>query len=671
MCKKYYFISIVLMFLFGINSIAAVNTIWDNTSGDQNWKNPLNWQFDDTEPQSDPDNPLTLDNSVCYVIPASGFLGANPIVTDPNAVCDWLFLSWHFGDAISDSINVEVNEGGILTTVAIFMRPPVSDINQSKYFSNMFIDSGTVVTGTLVCDGRNLADSADSDGESVIEITGGGTFDIDAIFFNAVVGQNKVNIIDGAMNVITEIQALEGNFIIDIYDGVLTLPGDMRSTVATWVTEGKIMADGDPNQNSIVANYDSDTSRTIVTKSLCPMTVTGWERNEVNLLSDFYNMYNPHVIYEEGEAYPYKMWFFGWAVDQCNTGYSGCDAIYFARSDDLTNWDVYEGGGSWDSAGDPNLWVPVLTADNKYYDQWHNGDPSVVKDGGIYYMAYSATGFDSDGIAAGQGGDTDGYISCVMGATSTDGINWTRSAAPLLIYAPEIGQPDNYGSSVGGIFHRPSLMLDDGQWRLWFDYWAGSNGLALGHAECSIGSDPMDPANWTITHDLSTPLIDIWANPDIVKVGDDYYAYGDPPGSPEWSPGDDPWVSRQIREAVSTDGINWTVGDFMLSDSDTPANQVPEATVLEVGGQSWLYLFYACQIGGDPYNGSYDRIRSMRINVTPLADIDGDNDVDLEDFALFAAQWFGGTCGVTDLDFSGDTDIDDLAIFIESWLFGR
>jgi len=39
---------------------------------------------------------------------------------------------------------------------------------------------------------------------------------------------------------------------------------------------------------------------------------------------------------------------------------------------------------------------------------------------------------------------------------------------------------------------------------------------------------------------------------------------------------------------------------------------VPEALVMREGGETWLYLFYACQIGGEPYDYRYNRIRFMR-----------------------------------------------------------
>ena len=339
-----------------------------------------------------------------------------------------------------------------------------------------------------------------------------------------------------------------------------------------------------------------------------------WERSEADVLWGFGNMYNPHVIAVPDDEHPYRMWFFGWAKDDCNPGHSGCDAIFHARGADLDTWEVWCGGGDWDSTMDAARWVPVISAREEPWDQWHNGDPSVVLHEGTYYMAYSSTGFDLDGIMYGLPGDTDGDILCVMGATSPDGINWTRSERPILIYEPEIGKPghrhEQDDAVNGGMYHRPSLMWDDGRWRLWFDYWADTaRGVSTGLAECE--GDFLDPDDWEVLHAGDDPAIPNWVNPDVVKVGERYYSYADP-----YVYGPHVWTGRQIAEAVSDDGVVWEELGFIRPDSDTPANQIPEALVIEEDGETWIVLFYACQIGGEPtYNFRYDRIRYMKRKV--------------------------------------------------------
>jgi len=339
-----------------------------------------------------------------------------------------------------------------------------------------------------------------------------------------------------------------------------------------------------------------------------------WHRTGKNVLWGFRNMYAPKVVRVPDKAYPLRMWFFGWAVADGNPGYPGCDAIFHARGKDLERWEVYCGDGAWDATMTPAKWKPVVTARDKHYDQWHNGDPSVVYRDGAFYMAYSSTGFNADGIGEHRPGDKDGDILCVMGATSQDGIEWRRSPEPLLINKDEIGAPHGKNSEfLHGMYHRPSLLWDNGRWRLWFDYWAGpeGGGIAMGHAECR--GDFLDPGAWTIVRAGDRPLLPSWPNPEVVKVAGKYYSFADPPILPE----PHPWKARQIAEAVSDDGIHWTVLGHVKPDADTPALHVPTPFVDASTDPPRIVLFYACQIGGEPYDYRYNRIRYMARAIRP------------------------------------------------------
>lgn len=330
-----------------------------------------------------------------------------------------------------------------------------------------------------------------------------------------------------------------------------------------------------------------------------------WHKSGKDVLRGFTNMYNPHVIYEPGEEYPYKMWFFGWAADDCNSRFPGCDAIFHARGKDLDRWEVYSGDGNWDSTMTASRWVPVVTADTKTYDCWHNGDPSVVRRNGRYYMAFSSTGYFDSVLnpSAPPAGAQD--ICCVMGATSSDGIHWTKTRRPILVHAPDLRYKSKSGvPPMHGIYHRPSLMFDEGKWKCWFDYWT-EHGLCMGYAECPSDSFT-DPSAWRFVRAGSNPALVEWPNPDVIKVGKHYYSYADPNGYSAQM-----WPSRHIAEAVSDDGINWRVMGHIPPESDTPATHVPEALVLKENGRTKIVLFYGCQIGGDPYNYRYDRIRYM------------------------------------------------------------
>jgi hypothetical protein len=44
-----------------------------------------------------------------------------------------------------------------------------------------------------------------------------------------------------------------------------------------------------------------------------------YERFDGDLISGFYNMYQPDVVEVPGADYRYRMWFFGWAADASNS----------------------------------------------------------------------------------------------------------------------------------------------------------------------------------------------------------------------------------------------------------------------------------------------------------------------------------------------------------------
>ena len=118
----------------------------------------------------------------------------------------------------------------------------------------------------------------------------------------------------------------------------------------------------------------------------------------------------------------------------------------------------------------------------------------------------------------------------------------------------------------------------------------------------------MNPEDWKVIRAGEDPLLREWPNPDVVKMGNHYYGFADPSG---YGKG---WPGRQLAMGESRDGINWSIRGYLKPDSDTPADHVPEAFVLQTNAKPHLYLFYACQIGGEPYNYRYNRIRVMRWN---------------------------------------------------------
>ncbi len=352
---------------------------------------------------------------------------------------------------------------------------------------------------------------------------------------------------------------------------------------------------------------------TLFVSAFAPVAAdAAWQRDPHVLLTNFHNMYNPCVV-ETGGEYPYKMWFFGWAVDH-NPGVPGCDAIFHARSKDLKTWEVYSHGGQWDRTMNPKKWAAVVHASRRWYEAWHVGDPSVVLKDGRFYMAYSATSKPFSKT----GGYPSDMVQCVMGAVSTDGIHWQKSAQPLLIRAtdkvPPKPDPDRTGD-----FHRPCLRWDHGKWRLWFDYHLAHVGICMGHAEND--GEFLAKDGFRITHSLHQPLLRNWPNPEVVRIGNTYYGFADPSGYPV-RPGQSGWMSRQLRAAISPDGLSWKKLDYIPPDPDADACHVPQAFVTRRDGRTWLYLFYATQVGYKKHDGQYhyqyDRIRAMRRPVDEL-----------------------------------------------------
>lgn len=342
---------------------------------------------------------------------------------------------------------------------------------------------------------------------------------------------------------------------------------------------------------------------------------TLWEKRG-DVLWGFHNMYQFHVLYDPDDTnYPFKAYFFGWAVEDCNRhieGFKGCDAIFAARSKNLeSGWEVYAGDDNWDRTMNPRLWRPIFAPQNFYFDEWHNGDPSVIKVGDRFFMAYSSTGHNKDRKPFGHPEDKDGSFLCIMGAVSEDGINWRRSVEPILANPKDYGAPTvpEGDAHPYGSYHRPSLLYEDGKFKMWFDYWHPKLGFCMGYAENS--GDFLNPRDWRVICAGDTPCLREFPNPDVVKVEGVYFAFADPSG---YAP--HPWMGRKIVEAVSLNGLDWLVLGYIEPDNDVPATHVPEAFVWREGGKTWLYVFYACQVGGEPYNFRYNRIRAMRRQVT-------------------------------------------------------
>lgn len=335
---------------------------------------------------------------------------------------------------------------------------------------------------------------------------------------------------------------------------------------------------------------------------------SSWTVHTNDILYNFQNLYNSRIIKNTSDTnFPYKMWIFG------SASVDGNDKIYAGRATSIDGpWQVYQGNQQWDTTMTPSLWVPVMTAGSTNYDNIHNGDPSVVLQNGTYYMAFSSVGIeykqDPDGVFR-------NYIrNCVMGATSTDGISWTKSAAPILIWNREYieGWDATKGAapSYGG-YHRPSLIYDSaaGKWKLWFDYFHPGYFLTTGYAENA--GDFMSSSAWNILRNDDNPVMTNWVNPNVVMSGGTYYAFADPQGF-----GGTLGPHRRIAMQTSTDGLNWSFQGFLSPELGKQGAHVPEAYVENINGTNYLYVFYSREPETNPYDPRYKSIRYL-VKVIP------------------------------------------------------
>lgn len=350
---------------------------------------------------------------------------------------------------------------------------------------------------------------------------------------------------------------------------------------------------------------------------------TQWTTYPKPLLTNFLNMYQPCVIKIDDPEYPYRMWFFGWATTHGNEGVPGCDAIYVARSKDIFQWEVLSKDGTWDTSMSPEKWKAILWADNEVFDEWHNGDPSVVYKDGVYYMAFSTT---SKPLPKKLKGYPSEMMLYIRGAVSIDGIHWKKTPKPLISGKYEIPSNPNYIRPTKdaperiGDFHRPCLRWEDGKWKLWFDYWNGrklnqyGDGLHIAYAENT--GDFFDPDGFVIKSNyIEKPELDNFPNPDVIKIGATYYMYGDPQGFGNYDRTTfaGVWKSRQLREAVSSDGLNWTLNDWIPRPTEADIYHVPQTLVINMGDYLRQFLFFAIQRGGpdDAFDYQYKSINVM------------------------------------------------------------
>lgn len=193
------------------------------------------------------------------------------------------------------------------------------------------------------------------------------------------------------------------------------------------------------------------------------------------------NVYAPDLL-RVGNAW--RCYYGGWA-----TYGQGNDKIYLGISDD------FEPIGSWSRT--------TVISNGVYV---HVNDPTVVQAGpGVWHMLFTAARF------IGQD-----YRDWINYATSSDGLQWSPSSGSV---STEIvlNDPLNIAGGPMTDIARPSLVKDDGLWRLWFDGKVSNGSIRSYYAE---GTEP-EPFVFTLKYRyLDVNGFPGFMEPDVVKRKD-------------------------------------------------------------------------------------------------------------------------------------------------------
>lgn len=371
-----------------------------------------------------------------------------------------------------------------------------------------------------------------------------------------------------------------------------------------------------------------------------------WQVDNRDIVAGLPELSNASLIYNGLSDPVYGVWFC--ATSPIDTSapvlQPSADPIYHARSCDGVGWEIYAGDGRWASTMRPWAWQPVVDHGRAWYDNAYAAHPSVVLKDGVYYMAYSALGLERRLASRGTPGyettvtstrDTGdrretstsetrwvpgrppGYANVlrasIMGARSSDGIHWEKTPEPIAIAPREYhsqwatfhfarGVPRDYR----GAYQRPSLLFDEGRWRMWYAYYLSGDCIAMGYRENR--GDFMSPADWDrgFATPEDEPLLTDWPNPSVVRAFDKYYAFSDRGRYSRSS------NRGRISVAESDDGLRWRVVGSVRPEGTSREVGEPEASLTEDANGPLLQVFYTCTQPAGPPGEPQSSIRLMK-----------------------------------------------------------
>ena len=237
------------------------------------------------------------------------------------------------------------------------------------------------------------------------------------------------------------------------------------------------------------------------------------------------NIYAPEVMRHEGRWW---MWYGGQGSD-------GRDAIFLAWSDDLVNWTKY--GGIH----------PIPIVDHGTSN--HVNDPTIVFVNSMFYMYYTEAPIaEQDEVHL---------------ATSNDGINWQKHGVAL-----DVGPAGSWESDRVG---RPSVLYEDGEFRMWYD------GQIFGVARHVGYATSVDGFTWT--KHSNNPIVLNEGAVDVARLGSAYVMLVE--------------GHQGTRYYTSQDRLNWQVHDYLFGLSNFSYDRYGQVTPhLIIDQDELLGIFY-------------------------------------------------------------------------------
>lgn len=264
------------------------------------------------------------------------------------------------------------------------------------------------------------------------------------------------------------------------------------------------------------------------------------------------NVYAPDVLLDNGV---YRMWFGGQGKD-------GHDRIQLAESHD---------GLTWQARG--------VVLDNG--DANHVNDPSVVKVGGKYFMYYTRAASD--------------VVDEIALATSADGVRWTPGGVVL--------SPTSAGNWDSLLVGRPSVVVEDGIYRMWYD---GRKDLPPGAPAKGV---PKSPASTrSVGYATSSDGLN-WSRPSADPV------FGSDAGGVHVARVHNGYAMVYeghdgTHLATSTDGLAWQAKGVLAATSGTDADRFGHVTpfLLTNSAATPIALFVGAARAGSWDHNSIARI---------------------------------------------------------------